>query len=148
MAVNLDGAFNTAQAAAKVFKSQGTGNIIFTTSMSAVIVNRPEPQAAVSFNIPQTFDFHKLTTPQYNASKAGLVHLAKSLAIEWVDFCRVNCISPGYIKTDMLANVPKDWLEKWLANSPGGRLGETHELKGVCLWARTNSVLFLIWSHC
>ena len=48
MAVNLEGAFYTAQAAAKVFKAQGSGNIIFTTSMSASIVNRPEPQAAVS----------------------------------------------------------------------------------------------------
>ena len=48
MAVNLDGAFYTAQAAAKVFKAQGQGNIVFTTSMSAVIVNRPESQAAVS----------------------------------------------------------------------------------------------------
>lgn len=48
MAVNLDGAFYTAQAAARVFKSQGSGNIIFTTSISAVIVNRPENQAVVS----------------------------------------------------------------------------------------------------
>lgn len=47
MAVNLDGAFYTAQAAAKVFKEQGSGNIIFTTSISAVTVNRPENQAVV-----------------------------------------------------------------------------------------------------
>lgn len=47
MGVNLDGAFYTAQAAAKFFKSQGSGNIIFTTSMSALVVNRPESQAPV-----------------------------------------------------------------------------------------------------
>ncbi|KAI9872154.1 MAG: hypothetical protein M1823_008248, partial [Watsoniomyces obsoletus] len=45
MAVNLDGAFYSAQAAGKVFKGQGEGNIIFTTSMSAFIVNGPQNQA-------------------------------------------------------------------------------------------------------
>lgn len=48
MAVNLDGAFYSAQAAAKEFKKQGFGNIIFTTSMSAIIVNRPQNQSIVS----------------------------------------------------------------------------------------------------
>lgn len=51
MGVNLDGAFYTAKAAAKVFKAQGSGNIVFTTSMSAIIVNRPESQAAVGFSL-------------------------------------------------------------------------------------------------
>jgi sorbose reductase len=47
MAINLDGAFYTAQAAAKVFKAQGSGNMIFTTSISAVLVNGPQDQAIV-----------------------------------------------------------------------------------------------------
>ena len=80
--VNLNGAFWTAQAAAKVFERQfkaggtGRGSIVFTGSVSATLVNVPQKQAA------------------YNASKAALIHLAKSLAVEWVDFARVNCISP------------------------------------------------------
>jgi sorbose reductase len=61
------------------------------------------------------------------------VQLAKSLAIEWVDFCRVNCISPGYIVTEMLAEAPEDQKAAWLAASPAGRLGETYELKGVSI---------------
>lgn len=76
-------------------------------------------------------DIWLTTTLQYNASKAGLVHLAKSLAIEWIDFCRVNCISPGYIATEMLAEAPEEQKNAWLAASPAGRLGETFELKGV-----------------
>lgn len=86
--VNLTGAFWTAQAAAKVFKRQleaggdGRASIIFTASVSGVLVNIPQEQAP------------------YNASKAALTHLARSLAVEWVDFARVNCISPGYIATD------------------------------------------------
>lgn len=82
MKTNLDGAFFTAQAAAKIFKKQGRGNVIFTASVSSVLVNIPQTQAA------------------YNASKAALVHLARGLAVEWVEFARVNCISPGYISTD------------------------------------------------
>lgn len=88
--VNVNGAFYTAQAAARVFERQwkaggekpSRASIVFTASVSATLVNIPQKQAA------------------YNASKAALVHLAKSLAVEWVDFARVNCISPGFIDTD------------------------------------------------
>ena len=84
MAVNVDGAMFTAQAAGQIFKAQGPGphSMIFTASVSAILVNVPQRQAP------------------YNASKAAVVHLAKSLAVEWTDFARVNCISPGFISTD------------------------------------------------
>lgn len=51
MRVNLDGAFYTAQAAARIFKTQGFGNVIFTASVSAILVNVPQKQAAVSFSV-------------------------------------------------------------------------------------------------
>lgn len=72
MQVNLDGAMFTAQAAGQIFKKQGpgAGSMIFTASVSATLVNVPQRQAA------------------YNASKAAVVHLAKCLAVEWVDFAR------------------------------------------------------------
>lgn len=84
MKVNLDGAMWTAQAAGTIFKKQGpgAGSMIFTASVSGILVNIPQKQSA------------------YNASKAALIHLAKSLAVEWTDFARVNCISPGFIATD------------------------------------------------
>lgn len=82
MKVNLDGAFYTAQAAGKIFEKQGGGNLIFTASVSAILVNVPQKQMA------------------YNASKAAVVQMARCLAVEWVDFARVNCISPGFIATD------------------------------------------------
>lgn len=84
MRVNLDGAMFTAQAAGNIFKKQGpgAGSMIFTASVSAILVNIPQKQSA------------------YNASKAALVHLAKCLAVEWTEFARVNCISPGFIATD------------------------------------------------
>jgi len=84
MKVNLDGAMFTAQAAGNIFKQQGpgAGSMIFTASVSVILVNIPQRQSA------------------YNASKAAVVHLAKCLAVEWMEFARVNCISPGFIETD------------------------------------------------
>lgn len=72
-----------------------------------------------------------LLKSQYNASKAALVHLAKSLAVEWVDFARVNCISPGFIATDLLSTHPEEWRNKWFSLIPGARLCDPYELKGA-----------------
>ena len=95
MDVNLDGAFFTAQAAGRVFKRQkevgsgfAGGNLIITSSVSSTLVNLPQRQAV------------------YNASKAGVEQLAKCLAVEWVPFARVNCVSPGFIATDSELNHP------------------------------------------
>ena len=88
MGTNLDGAWWTAVEAGRMFKEQAgggksKGNLIFTASVSAQLVNLPQRQAA------------------YNASKAGMVHLAKCLAVEWAGWGgRVNCVSPGFIETD------------------------------------------------
>ncbi|KAL4930355.1 SDR family oxidoreductase [Aspergillus undulatus] len=117
MDVNLDGAFWSAQAAAKIFQKQENtkGNVIFTASVSARLVNVPQKQAA------------------YNASKAAVVQLAKCLSVEWVDFARVNCISPGFIATEILDIHPSEWKEKWFDMIPAKRMAETYELKGVCM---------------
>lgn len=113
--VNLDGAMFTAQAAGKIFKAQGPGfgRLIFTASVSGILVNVPQRQSA------------------YNATKAAVIHLGKSLAVEWVDFATVNCISPGFIATDMLSVHPQEWRDKWFQMIPGGRLCDPAELKGV-----------------
>lgn len=80
--VNYDGVMWTAIAAGKIFKRQGRGNLIITASVSATLVNVPQTQAA------------------YNSSKAGVLQLARGLAVEWTEFARVNCVSPGYILTE------------------------------------------------
>ncbi|KAK9458464.1 putative short chain dehydrogenase reductase family [Lipomyces oligophaga] len=125
MKVNLDGVMWTAQAAGKVFKTQGRGNLIITASVSAILVNIPQTQAA------------------YNASKAAVVHLAKSLAVEWVDFARVNCVSPGFIETEMLSTQPHELYKAWLAMIPGGRICHPAELKGVYAFLASDAACYM-----
>lgn len=117
--INLTGVFLTAQAAGKVMLKQGGGSIINTASMSAHIVNVPQPQCS------------------YNASKAGVIQLTKSLAIEWATRnVRVNCISPGYIGTDLTLSSEslKPLIEKWNAMAPMHRLGKPEELQSICVY--------------
>jgi len=123
MDVNLNGVFYVAQATAKALIKQGNGgSIVNTASMSAHIVNIPQCQAS------------------YNASKAAVVHLTKSLAVEWVDNgIRVNCISPGYIATELIADVQTDWIEHWKGMIPYRRLGTPEELVGAIIYLMSDA---------
>lgn len=116
--VNLNGVFYTAQAAARVMKEQGRGgSIVSTASMSAHIVNVPQ------------------TIANYCASKAGIVHLSKALAVEWAKYgIRVNTVSPGYIKTELIASLA-DMLPIWESKMPkGSRLGDPEDLIGAYIY--------------
>ena len=125
--INLNGIFLTSQAAAKVMLKQGHGSIINTASMSAHIVNVPQPQCA------------------YNASKAGVIQLTKSLAIEWAKRgVRVNSISPGYIGTDLTLSSPtlQPLIAQWNAMAPTGRLGRPEELESICVYLAGDTSTF------
>jgi len=97
--VDLTAQFLMARAAGqRMIKAGKGGSIISTASMSGHIVNVPQPQCA------------------YNASKAGLIHLTKSLATEWAKYdIRVNCISPGYMATPLSIDVPRERMENWFS---------------------------------
>ena len=117
--INLTGVFVTAQAAAKQMLKQGHGSIINTASMSAHIVNVPQPQCS------------------YNASKAGVIQLTKSMAIEFAKRgVRVNSISPGYIATELTMNSPslKPLIAKWNDMAPMGRMGNPEELQSIAVY--------------
>jgi len=131
VSTDLDGTFFCARAVGAHFRRQkleGTdlnggklenyisGSFIATASMSGHIVNIPQLQAA------------------YNAAKAGVIHLCKSLAVEWVKFARVNSISPGYMATEISDFVPKDIQNAWNDKIPMGRPGKPEELKGAFLY--------------
>lgn len=117
--VNLNGIFLTDVAAGKYMLGHGGGSIINTASMSAHIVNVPQPQCA------------------YNASKAGVIQLTKSLAIEWAKRgVRVNSISPGYIGTELTLNSPTlvPLINQWNELAPMGRMGTPQELEAICVY--------------
>ncbi len=125
--INLNGMFLTDIAAGKYMLSHGGGSIINTASMSAHIVNVPQPQCA------------------YNASKAGVIQLTKSLAIEWAKKkVRVNSISPGYIGTELILNSPHllSLIEQWNKMAPLGRLGKPEELESICVYLAENTSTF------
>ncbi|CAN9171648.1 unnamed protein product [Alternaria sp. RS040] len=79
-----------------------TGSFIATASMSGHIVNIPRRQAA------------------YNASKAAVIHMSKSLAIEWLKFARVNTVSPGFIETGIAGPVADDVMSAIMDKVPMG----------------------------
>ncbi len=117
--INLTGVFLTAQAAAKQMLQQGYGSIVNTASMSGHIVNVPQPQCS------------------YNASKAGVIQLTKSMAVEFARRgVRVNSISPGYMGTELTLNSPslKPLIEQWNAMAPMGRMGRPEELQSIAVY--------------
>jgi len=116
--VNLNGVYYVARSFAKyLIENNKGGNIVNTASMSGTIVNIPQTQAS------------------YNASKAAVIHLTKSLAVEWVEHgIRVNSISPGYIKTELIGGVRQDWKDAWVDMIPFGRMGAPEELAGAVIY--------------
>ena len=122
MTLNLDGVFYCAQAEGRVMLEAGYGKIINTASMSAHIVNYPQNQAA------------------YNASKAGVLHLTRTLAAEWAARgVRVNSISPGYTRTALVDRfiaepVGAEKYPLWMERTPMGRMAEVDDLVGAMVY--------------
>jgi len=122
MSLNLDAVLYCAQAEAAVMKGSKYGKIVNTASMSAHIVNTPQNQAP------------------YNVSKAGVLHMTKSLAAEWAKLgIRVNSISPGYTRTALVENLiatpeGKRMLDVWLPMIPMGRMAEVTDLQGAVVY--------------
>lgn len=118
MDINLKGVFLSCQIEAEAMLKHGTGSIINIASMSGVIVNRG------------------LTQVHYNASKAGVIHMTKSMAMEWVDRgIRVNSISPGYTATPM--NTRPEMVhqtKEFERQTPMGRMASVDEMVGPVIF--------------
>lgn len=126
--INLTGSFLMAQSVGRAMMAAGKpGSIVLVASMSGTIVNYPQEQSC------------------YNASKAGVAQLGKSLAAEWAKYnIRVNCISPGYMDT-ALNKVPALDAQKkiWRSLTPQARLGNVDELNGLCVFLASDSSTFM-----
>lgn len=117
MDVNLDGLFWCCRAFGRRMLAQGKGAIVNIGSMSGFIVNKPQPQAF------------------YNASKAAVHHLTRSLAAEWgARGVRVNAVAPTYIETPLtkfgIEGNP-EMYKVWLEMTPMGRVGQPEEIASV-----------------
>lgn len=140
MSTNLDSVYYCAVAAGRHFRNQlekqanvngeklvagfKSGSFIATASMSGHIVNVPHLQAA------------------YNTSKAGVIHLCKSLAVEWAAFGRVNTVSPGYIDSGLTGECSTEVKASLGEKAPMRRIGNPDELKGAYLYLASDASSF------
>jgi NAD(P)-dependent dehydrogenase (short-subunit alcohol dehydrogenase family) len=124
ISVNLDGVFWGCREAGLVMLERGSGSIVNIASMSGVVSNHPQPQA------------------HYNAAKAGVIMLTKSLAGEWASRgVRVNSVSPGYIRTPLteMGMLRPEWADVWLSSTPLGRIAEPREIAPAVVYLASDA---------
>ena len=129
MDVNLDAVWHCARTFGRHFVDQRGGVIVNIGSMSGLIVNRPQWQ------------------PAYNASKAAVHHLTRSLAAEWGPYgVRVNALAPGYIKTDMSPVDEPQYRRHWIDDAPLQRYGTVEELAPAIVFLASDASSFITGS--
>jgi NAD(P)-dependent dehydrogenase (short-subunit alcohol dehydrogenase family) len=127
--VNVHGLWYCAQTVGKQMIERGGGVIVNIGSISAMIVNRPQWQ------------------PAYNASKAAVHQLTKSLAAEWAPHnVRVNALAPGYVKTAMAPVDRPEFRQHWIEDAPMKRYAMPEELGPSLVYLASDASSFMTGS--
>ena len=127
--VNVDGVWNCSRVVGEQMIERGGGVIVNIGSISAMIVNRPQWQ------------------PAYNASKAAVHQLTKSLAAEWARHnVRVNALAPGYVKTEMAPVDDPRFKPLWIDDPPMGRYALPEEMGPSVVYLASDASSFMTGS--
>ena len=127
--VNTRSLWRLSQRAGAHMKENGGGNILNVGSISSLIVNRPQWQ------------------PSYNASKAAVHQLTKSLAAEWAPYgIRVNAIAPGYVKTEMAPVDRPEFRRHWIEDAPMKRYALPEEIAPTVVYMASDASAFMTGS--
>jgi NAD(P)-dependent dehydrogenase (short-subunit alcohol dehydrogenase family) len=129
--INLTGTFLCCQALGRACRDDGhPGAIVNVSSMSGRVVNVPQHQTS------------------YNASKAAVDQLTKSLAVEWAELgVRVNAVAPGYFLSDMTRQFTEsnpELAERWQGMIPAGRMGEPQDLDGLVVFLCSDASAYIV----
>ena len=129
--INLTGEFVVARAVGKIMIESGIkGSIINMASISGFIVNVPQWQCS------------------YNASKAAVIQMTRSLAAEWAEYgIRVNSLSPGYIATPMSVDTPQELRDAWMPLIPMHRFADPEELIPAVLYLASDAAAYTTGSN-
>lgn len=124
MDINVNAMFNTSKAVVTYMKNNNGGVILNTSSMVSI--------------------YGQPSGVGYPASKFAVNGLTKSLARELAPFnIRVNAVAPGIIKTDMVANLPKEMIEPLIKTIPLGRIGEPRDIANAFLFLASDMASYI-----
>jgi NAD(P)-dependent dehydrogenase (short-subunit alcohol dehydrogenase family) len=129
--IDLGGVFHCSQAIGRRMVAAGRGAIVNVSSICGEIAVYPQPQAS------------------YNAAKAGVNLLTKSLAVEWArKGVRVNAVAPGYVATELTlrGRSNPEWFDVWMQMTPMGRLGDPREIANAVLFLASDAASFMTGS--